>query len=83
MTCNIKDSDKFYPQLFLEEALYNKKTQRKPYKKGLSKEVMLIAWHRTRSQGWCFPEDEKKGIGPSFTEKFERNKNVFSVHPQY
>ena len=33
MTSVILDGDKFYQQLFLEEALYDKKTQRKALKK--------------------------------------------------
>ena len=33
MTCVIKYNDKFYPQLFLEEALSDEETQRKALKK--------------------------------------------------
>ena len=33
MACANKDGDKFYPQLFLEEILYDEKRQRKVYKK--------------------------------------------------
>ena len=69
MTCVIKDGDKFYPQLFLEEALHYEQTKLKAYKKDLSKELMFVAWHPTRWQNWCLPENEKKGIGPIFADK--------------
>ena len=30
---------------------------------------MSGAWHSTRWEDWCMPEDEKKGIEPIFTDK--------------
>ena len=41
MACVFKYGDEFYSQLFLF-------TQRKAFRKDLSKELMLVAWHRTR-----------------------------------
>ena len=33
---------------------------KKQFKKDISKELMPVAWHPTRWQDWCMPEDEKK-----------------------
>ena len=34
--------------------------QRIAYKKDLSKELMLLAWHTTIWWGWCVPDDKKR-----------------------
>ena len=54
ITCVIQDGAKFYPKIFLEVALYNKKHLKKE------------EW---RIHGWCLSEEEKKEIEPVFTEK--------------
>ena len=36
--------------------------QCKRFKKDLSKELMLVAWHLTRWWNWRIPEDKKKEI---------------------
>ena len=35
-------------------------------KKGITKELMTVAWHPTRWWDWCIPEDDKKEIKPIF-----------------
>ena len=72
MTCIIKDGNKCYPQLFIQRALYNKQTECKAFKKDITKELMLVAWHPTRWWDWCLPEDEKKEAEPIFTDKAGR-----------
>ena len=52
MTCVIKDGDKFYQHLFLEEVLQDKQTQCKSYKKVLRKEVISIVRHSTKWWDW-------------------------------
>ena len=48
---------------------YNRLKQRKSFKTDMSKELMPVAWHPTRWWDWCNPEDEKKEIEPTFTDK--------------
>ena len=36
--------------------------QRKGFKKEISKELMIVAWHAIRWWDWCMTEDEKKEI---------------------
>ena len=47
----------------------NKYEQRKSYNKDIIKGLMSGAWHSTRWEDWCMPEEEKKGIEPIFTDK--------------
>ena len=47
MTSGIKDNAKFYPQMFLEEALYNEKYNVQQLKK-ISKYLMPTSWHPKR-----------------------------------
>ena len=35
-------------------------------KKGITKELMTVAWHPTRWWDCCIPEDDKKEIKPIF-----------------
>ena len=72
MTCIIKDGNKCYPQLFIQRALYNKQIECKAFKKDITKELMLVAWHPRRWWDWCLPEDEKKEAEPIFTDKAGR-----------
>ena len=39
------DGDRFYLQLFLEQALYDGWTKQKATKKEISKQLMFVAWH--------------------------------------
>ena len=41
----------------------------KECKKGLSKELIPVAWHPNRWKDWCMSEDEKKEIDPMFIEE--------------
>ena len=50
----------------------NKFEKRKAFKKDLSKELMPVAWHPTRWWDSCLPEDQKKGIEPSFNDKVRK-----------
>ena len=42
--------------------------KRKKRKKKISEELMPIAWYPERWWNFCMSEDEKKEIGPIFTE---------------
>ena len=42
--------------------------KRKPLKKELNEELMLVAWHPRKWWNFCMSEDEKKEIEPIFTE---------------
>ena len=50
MTSVIKDRDKFYPQLFLEEVLYNEQTQHKVYKRGIQQDRGIGACQMMRGK---------------------------------
>ena len=67
MTCVIKDDNKCYPQLFLENTLYDENA--KHLKKDISEELMPVGWHSKRWWCWCLSEDEKGEIDPIFTDK--------------
>ena len=47
----------------------NKYKQHKAFKKELSKELMVAAWHPTRWWGCYMPEDEKKEMEPIFIDE--------------
>ena len=47
----------------------NKFEKRNAFKKDISKKVIPVAWHPTRWWYWCFPEDKKKEIEPTFTNE--------------
>ena len=40
----------------------NKFKQRQAFKKKISKELILLAWHPTRLWDWCLPDNEKKSF---------------------
>ena len=60
ITCVIKSITKIYPQLFLEEILYNKWAKCKGFKKKIRKGKMSAAWHPKRWWNFCIPKDKKK-----------------------
>ena len=69
MTSVIKGGNKFYPQLFLDHALYDEQMLHKSCEKDISKELLPVAWRPT---GWwhlCLPELDKKGMEPIFVDK--------------
>ena len=41
----------------------------KDAKKSISKELTTLAWNSTGWLDWCMPENERKEIEPSFTDK--------------
>ena len=49
-------------------AWHIKSKKREALKKGISEEIMWIAWDRERWWNFCVSEDEKKDIEPIFTE---------------
>ena len=46
--------------LFMPNFLLDIINLKKQFKKDINKELMPVAWHPTRWQDWCMPEDEKK-----------------------
>ena len=44
----------------------------KDAKKSISKELTTLAWNSTGWLDWCMPENERKEIEPSFTDKANR-----------
>ena len=44
----------------------------KDAKKSISKELTTLAWTSTGWLDWCMPENERKEIEPSFTDKANR-----------
>ena len=41
-------------------------------RKSISKELTTLAWNSTGWLDWCMPENERKEIEPSFTDKANR-----------
>ena len=69
MACVINDDGKFYPQIFLEQALYDEQTQYNGVKKDMIIEFIPVAYLPKRWWDWCLSEDEKKEIDPIFNDK--------------
>ena len=63
--CVIKDGDKFYLQLFLEQALYDGWTKQKAIKGEISKQLLFVTWP---------PQDGEIGAYQKMTK---RNKTNF------
>ena len=47
----------------------NRFKHKKTFKKELSRELMLVAWHSKRWWGCCVPEDDKREIEPFFIDE--------------
>ena len=70
-----KNFDKDYPETIIHVRHLDQYNKFETCKALISKQLMPVAWPRTRWWDWCLSEDEKKGIEPFLLIKLGRVKS--------